>query len=88
MGAVITIGRDYNNVVTQNRHSEAKFRERLAMYRTIGLSDEAIVHRAKTYRARYAYATSGSSYAGEGYIDECGIMAEVYRVLAEERGLL
>lgn len=88
MGAVIKIGSDYNDVVTKNRHREAKIRERLSMYRTIGLSDGAILHRAKTYRARYEYATSGSSYASEGYIDECEIMAEVYKVLAEERGLV
>lgn len=88
MESVITIGKNYTNVTAKDHHREAKVRERLTMYRSIGLSNEAIIHRTKTYHTRYEYAKSSYAYAGEGYIDECGVMAEVYRVLAEERGLV
>lgn len=89
MKSKIKIEKDYSEVTPiHDRRFEEKISERLAMYRNIGLSDEAVLSRMRIYKGRWHTAHLKCTFATRGYVDECGVMMEVYRILAEERGLI
>ena len=66
---------------------EEKIRERMKIYRAACYSDETLIKRYKNYLRRYH--SSGRYYdcGSADYCEECLVMMEVFRRLAEERKL-
>ena len=69
------------------RHAEM-VRERLKTLRGIGLSDDAVLSRLRTYRRRYNFGRNYGSYVSDIYMREVLLMIDAYTALAEERGIL
>lgn len=75
-----------------SRRDETRIRELVRYYRDAGFSDEVISSRYKSYMRRYLKSERyrNSEFACDGavnYAAECLIMSEVFRRLAEERGM-
>lgn len=91
----ITISSDSCEVECRLSDKDAiKVRERLRLYRGVGYSNETILERYENYRRRYLnsakYYGCGNlnhDYNSVEYTIECLVMSEVFKRLAEERGI-
>lgn len=66
---------------------EEKIRERIKFYRTAGYSDETLTERYKNYSRRFQSSVRYYAHGSADYCEECLVMMEVFRRLAEERGI-
>lgn len=84
----ITITSDSSSVESRFKPKvEEKIRERIKFHRTVGYSDETLDERYKNYSRRYQSAVRYYAHGSADYCEECLVMMEVFRRLAEERGI-
>lgn len=83
------IVRRYDNEISSIHlpQCEQRIREQLKLCRSAGMSDEAVLTRMNNYNRRFNRANKHPHPNEAEYRETCYIMREVYRRIAEERGL-
>lgn len=83
------IVRRYDNEISSTLQPdvELRIREQLKLCRSAAMSDDAVLTRMDNYRRRWDNANKHPLPNNMDYRTTCYIMYEVYRRIAEERGL-
>lgn len=74
--------------LSENPGIESRVREQLRMCGKVSLSDREILRRMEHYKNRIERAKRLANPRGSYQYEDCLVMHETYRRIAEERGIL